>query len=870
MFKPRTILPTLLSDRKLRKHLALGISSVALPFVLTGNVFAQSNPGDPECHITGDTVTCTGDISDGFQSINTPDLTTFEFRNLTTPIETTRIGIGIVDDGVADITVTLDDTANITTNDDVDDDTFAPGLFVRTVGANADVTTAATINSNSTGFSALGIVIDSQTGNLALTNTGDVTSNSGGVGEIDVPTGAIFVSIAEGGTIDIDNSGTLSVDTGGGLTDSDLAGGAAGLLTNNFGSDTLTQIINSGDINAIGNITSGIVAVTRETGVGSARVTVDNSGAISVNGSNAQGIFLQSLEGFAEQAGSNSGDIVVENADNSGGIRFLNEGTHASTVFTNSGDITLNGTEGSGIFFNVDTISGEDDTTLIDLTNSGNITLNTDEGSGIGVVAALDDNIDFLLDNSGVIDLTNTTGVQSIGISALTNNDTGNGDAGQSNIALTNSGDILTAGSAGAVVLIADTISFDNSGDLRSTSTGRPVLQLQGIDSNSEITFNHTGLIRTDSNIFDGVFIGNAGVANVSISDNGQIDVANSGGAGVGVRVQDAVANITLDNGAIFGGLVTDDEDDTLIATNNSLIEGSIFLAGGNDIVSFTGSTTQLSGNLQTGTGNDEVSFNATQIGTDSNLVLVDLGTGDDIFNLINVTNQNFNRFSSINGGDGDDVFNFDIDDNSYLLTALPGFNFETYNQTGQFEGVVSLNADFSDAITYNINGGRAEFITTAPNLNVTTAAGTEFGFSGSLNNLTVGGDFLPGGEEGLNNPDVSDVGIVLGDFVLTSTGRFVVGIRADGTSNILDVRGSATLNDNDLVILSLSPIDDFTGTQNFVFLTAVNGVTGQFGSFNASDFPFLDLSLIHNPNCLLYTSPSPRDLFTSRMPSSA
>ena len=95
----------------------------------------------------------------------------------------------------------------------------------------------------------------------------------------------------------------------------------------------------------------------------------------------------------------------------------------------------------------------------------------------------------------------------------------------------------------------------------------------------------------------------------------------------------------------------------------------------------------------------------------------------------------------------------------------------------------------------------------------------------------------------------MSDVGIVLGDFVLTSTGRFVVGIRADGTSNILDVRGSATLNDNDLVIRSLSPIDDFTGTQNFVFLTAVNGVTGQFGSFNASDFPFLDLSLIHNPN---------------------
>ena len=41
-------------------------------------------------------------------------------------------------------------------------------------------------------------------------------------------------------------------------------------------------------------------------------------------------------------------------------------------------------------------------------------------------------------------------------------------------------------------------------------------------------------------------------------------------------------------------------------------------------------------------------------------------------------------------------------------------------------------------------------------------------------------------------------------------------------------------------------------------------------GAFNASCLAFDDMSMMDLKNCLLYTSPSPRDVEESRMPSSA
>ena len=68
--------------------------------------------------------------------------------------------------------------------------------------------------------------------------------------------------------------------------------------------------------------------------------------------------------------------------------------------------------------------------------------------------------------------------------------------------------------------------------------------------------------------------------------------------------------------------------------------------------------------------------------------------------------------------------------------------------------------------------------------------------------------------------------------------------------------------------------------TKQFFGLTAVDSVSTRFergqisaiiGPNGAGKTTFFNLVAgTHKPSCLLYTSPSPRDLSTSRMPSSA
>ena len=67
--------------------------------------------------------------------------------------------------------------------------------------------------------------------------------------------------------------------------------------------------------------------------------------------------------------------------------------------------------------------------------------------------------------------------------------------------------------------------------------------------------------------------------------------------------------------------------------------------------------------------------------------------------------------------------------------------------------------------------------------------------------------------------------------------------------------------------VLLTSLIDNIVGDQYTTFLIAVGGI-GLTMLIAFRSFRLALIALI--PNCLLYTSPSPRDLSTSRMPSSA
>ena len=68
-------------------------------------------------------------------------------------------------------------------------------------------------------------------------------------------------------------------------------------------------------------------------------------------------------------------------------------------------------------------------------------------------------------------------------------------------------------------------------------------------------------------------------------------------------------------------------------------------------------------------------------------------------------------------------------------------------------------------------------------------------------------------------------------------------------------------------------PAPQFGNAQSSVFVRSgdtSNGCNSVRLQFDAGRGTLLNLSRIKAPTCLLYTSPSPRDLSTSRMPSSA
>ena len=274
--------------------------STILMLLAPANIFAQTMPGDPECPISGESVTCTGDVSDGISSTSTA-ITDFNINNLTSPITADGNGILIQNFGTEDVSVDIDDSVNITVIDNISDGDSTPaGVSIFTGNLDLDVTSAATLNTSTTDFSALGLSTSSQTGTHTVTNTGDITTSSGGIGEIDLPTGAIIASITDGGVLMLTNSGTLNSDSGGGLTDTDLAGAAAGILTNNFGEATLTTVINTGAVNAVGSITNGINLVSMEMGLGQSIINLTNSGAITTDGANTVGLLASNITDATE------------------------------------------------------------------------------------------------------------------------------------------------------------------------------------------------------------------------------------------------------------------------------------------------------------------------------------------------------------------------------------------------------------------------------------------------------------------------------------------------------------------------------------------------------------------------------------------
>ena len=98
--------------------------------------------------------------------------------------------------------------------------------------------------------------------------------------------------------------------------------------------------------------------------------------------------------------------------------------------------------------------------------------------------------------------------------------------------------------------------------------------------------------------------------------------------------------------------------------------------------------------------------------------------------------------------------------------------------------------------------------------------------------------------------------------------------INLSGQSKILKAIDSPVLFYGDEKTAYRDPAVLFHNDQFFLFFTLVKTIKGKIYSFTASSksYDLINWSEVKilTPSCLLYTSPSPRDLSTSRMPSSA
>ena len=780
------------------------------------SIGAQSAPNDPQCPITGNTVTCTGAIPDGFiifeDQVDTFSfITDFNFNNLTAPIIADANGIGIGNSGTEDVTINIDDTADITLIDNPTDIiTGASGIITILEDANVNLTSAATIDASTTGTASFGIFVESDTGNQTINNSGNISVTSTGTGPtVGVGIAAIGAGIGTTGFVAsgaqiINNSGDLSLDTGNGLTD----GVAGAVIGNNIGNNVSVDFTNSGNVQASGNLTNGIFLGAAEIGSGMSEIELQNSGAISVDGSNLAGINIQNLAGASTQNIINSGDITVNNASSAGGILFITVGSSDDATIENSGDIIINETVGTGfgVATSLTNLSGTGGDSLVAVLNSGNIIGNT--GSiifGINAQSALDDTVTVTLENTGTIDLINSDpGFISIGILAEGDNAVGAGgeDDGVSTFVLNNTGAILTAGAAGALNAIGDSVTVTNSGTITSSTVGNSLIILRGLDTDSVINFTNSGDITADNNALDIINIGDTGTANITLTD-GTFTQAETGGGGAAIRSLGAAVNLILEESVD--------------------VNGDIVLGAGNDVVTTT-SNNEISGDILLGDGNDTI----TLVGASSGII--NLGGGDDTISIIGNAGA-----SGVIGGLGNDTLNIQIAENDELeldFSLLDGFitGIETFNQNGLGTGIF-LGEDQDFVVDYNLNGGVLLGFADLPQANITTLAGTR---------LIAGGGILD-----IPDPDPT-----------------VQPITADGIIGNLTVNGVFTPTDIAAETLIATSVTVDTVINSIGTLTTNNLTLSPTALFevDVNDAGESDLVIVNGTDCLLYTSPSPRD----------
>ncbi len=116
---------------------------------------------------------------------------------------------------------------------------------------------------------------------------------------------------------------------------------------------------------------------------------------------------------------------------------------------------------------------------------------------------------------------------------------------------------------------------------------------------------------------------------------------------------------------------------------------------------------------------------------------------------------------------------------------------------------------------------------------------GSTLGGNGTFGSLQVQGTIAPGNSIGTLN--------VVNDYVQSTGSTYEVEVNPDGSSDLIDVGGTATIESNATVAVSLYPLDAstrFFNAQTFTILTAADGIDGVFDNVT-DDLAGWDVTLL-------------------------
>ena len=675
------------------------------------------------------------------------------------------------------------------------------GTDVGTVGVNASLSvtgTAISWNNASTGLviTNSGTIQSTAAGARAInasggnnTRTLTLTNNASGLITSDDDAFRINVD-PTGGTILIQNYGTILAQNGQALDFTAAVGGGASITINNYAGATLRS-------NGQDGIRPGQGAI------------VNNAGTIFATGAAGN-----SYDGVDFQG--SSGTV---NNQTGGTISGLRHGitTDTGVVVVNASGATITGRNGSGV--------GSDGTGTV--TNYGTIT-GAYAGNGTGDGDGVDIDFAATITNFGTIQGTGAGGFDSGG---RANNSEGISIGGGT---IANSG--LVSGAGPAIVVNNDSnTDGSRSGVAATTITNNAGATIVGQGGFAIRLENKTGTAADNDTIVNyGTIIGNGSIPDpnaIVTLQNGTPDTGSVGTLdGVTYTGTGSARFIRGDGSAIQMG----EGADTL--TNYGTIVGNsgraINMEGGNDTINLaTGSS--ITGRIDGGSGTDTINLFGTGTGTLANVTNVELlsvqgGTWSllDAQSYVNGVTISTGATLRIGAGGTSGSLAADVVDNGAL--AFNRSDALTYSGaisgTGTVQQIGTGTTTLTGASTYTgattVAAGRLVVNGSIANSVVTVSGGT-LGGSGTIGGLVAAGSgtIAPGNSIGQLN--------VAGNVAFRSGSTYQVEVNPAGQGDRIAATGTATLQGGTVQVLAAN--GNYANQTRYTILTAARGVTGQF-----------------------------------------